>query len=881
MSNQSPQVKAFQDQIRSQLPSCNSIVEATDRIRASLEAIIGGALADDQLQALEEAKRLVAEGLKPIEELQKHSILEPHPKWYMGSGAHSKNWFALRTYIADTKGWGEDTAEKINQSSDEVVSLLADPRNEKFQYRGLVVGYVQSGKTANMTAVIAKAIDEGYNMVVVLAGLTNKLRQQTQRRMEADLVARYPIDWFKWTSSDDDGDFKIPANQSFANPGSGLVQLCVLKKNVSPLNHFIKTLERTPPAALRQLKVLLIDDECDSASVNAASRELDMTAINERIRVIIKKLPAVTYVGYTATPFANVLINPYPDLGENLDDLYPRNFITALERPDGYFGAEQLFGRDPIDADDVQPDEEGLDMIRTVPDDDLPFLQPPSRAEKDAFHPQMTPSLEDSVLYFIASCAARLSRGHTGKHMTMLVHTSVYMILHDRVSALIEGWLDLNAEDLSTASGDIGVRLRDVWESESGRLPASITPEHPVPFEELQPYIETVLRKVETPVENGFSENRIDYESGAKIYIVVGGTVLARGLTLEGLMVSYFLRTTSQYDTLLQMGRWFGYRHGYEDLPRIWMTTELKRSFRNLAAVEAEIRADIREFTHRDVTPMAFAVRIRSVPGMAITAANKMRHAQVCDISYSGQHVQTIRFDHKSTDVIDGNWSAATELLSSAHNLKTAHATDQRLLYTNLPVSLIRRFLQTYSVHESHRELSANLLLKYIDEMSEQLKFWNVGFFQPRGGVESEKSLGMVGSVGMNNRAMIDDDRADVADIKALMSKRDVLFDCAKQVQSEKSDDWAALKRKRQEVTGPVPLLLLYAIDRNSEPKRGYKTRTDLEAAGDLIGFGIVFPGSEEGAGGYVSVRLEAPSGDELESLDEEVDARQEAGDAV
>ncbi|XHY17243.1 hypothetical protein SuNHUV7_20360 (plasmid) [Pseudoseohaeicola sp. NH-UV-7] len=835
----------------------------------------------DQIQALEKAAHLVEEGLKPIEVLQKHSILEPHKAWYMGTGVHSRHWPALRTYIADSKGWGEETAEKINETSDEVVSLLADPRQEKFQYRGLVVGYVQSGKTANMTAVIAKALDEGYNMVVVLAGLTNKLRQQTQRRMESDLVARYEDNWIKWTSSDDDGDFRMPANKSFAAPTPGLVQLCVLKKNVSPLNHFLKTIERTPAATLRQLRVLLIDDECDSASVNAASKELDMTAINERIRTIIKKLQAVTYVGYTATPFANVLINPYSDSGENLDDLYPRNFITALERPNGYFGAEQLFGRDPIDADDIRPDEEGLDMIREVPEDELPLLQPPSRNNKDEFHPQMTSSLQDAVIYFIAASAARLARGQSDKHMTMLVHTSVYTVLHDRVSALIKGWLELNAADLCNATGEVGDRLKSIWEAEASRLPDTITTENPVLFDELLPHIEAVLIAVETPVENGFSENRINYENGPKIYIVVGGTVLARGLTLEGLMVSYFLRTTSQYDTLLQMGRWFGYRHGYEDFPRIWMTMELRRSFRMLAAVEAEIRADISEYTRRNVTPMAFAVRIRSVPGMAITAANKMRHAQICDISYSGQHVQTIRFDRKSPNVIVSNWSAAAELLSSAERLAKSADHDQRLLYKNVPVSLVRRFLQGYQVHDSHRELSSNLLLKYVDEFSETLKFWNVGLFQPRGGQESEKKLGTAGRVRLINRAMIADDKADVADIKALMSRRDVIFDCSTALPHDREADWSGLKKWRQECLGLIPLLLLYAIDRNSKPKRDSKTRTNLEAAGDLIGFGIVFPGSEEGAGGYVSVRLEAPSGDELESLDEEVDERQEAGDVI
>ena len=873
------QIEALISQIKNVLPQCDNVEEAADRVVRDLQDL--GAFQENMVGWIEQAKARIVEGLQPLEVLQKHSILEPHSPWYTGCGAGARHWPALRGYISETKGWGEETAKKIDISSDEVVSLLADPNNHEFQHRGLVVGYVQSGKTANMTAVIAKAIDEGYNMIIVLAGLTNKLRQQTQRRMETDLVNRYPDDWLQWTNSEDDGDFRMPKNRAFIMPTDRQKQLCVLKKNVSPLRDFIETLELTPAATLRKLRVLLIDDECDSASVNAASNELDMTAINERIRRIIRLIPAVTYVGYSATPFANVLISPYPPQNTELDDLYPRDFITSLERPDGYFGTEQLFGRDPIDADDVQVDEEGLDMIREVPIEELPYLQPARRGEKDEFHPQMTPSLEDAVLYFLAACAARIARGDGNAHMTMLVHTSIYTILHERLSALIAGWLEIHDYELRTATGEMGKRLRLVWEREFHRLPAEVTEEEPISFDQLAGLIGDVLERKETPVENSLAENRLDYENGPKIYIVVGGTVLSRGLTLEGLMVSYFLRTTTQYDTLLQMGRWFGYRPRYEDLPRIWMTAELHTSFRMLALVEAEIRADIKELSDRGVTPMAFAVRVRTIPGMAITAASKMRHARVCDISYSGQHVQTIRFYHKDQGIVSANWQAGGELLSSAERLGSRANIDGKVLFSGVPVTLIRRFLQSYYVHKDHRELSGELLLKYIDEVREVFPAWNIGLYQPRAGSQSEKSLGVIGHCRLTNRAMLDDQKPHMADIKALMSRRDVAFDCANSVPPEIASDWSLLKKWRQEQIGAVPLLILYAIDRDSRPQRPSRTRTSLDAVGDILGFGIVFPGSDAGAGGYVCVNLEAPSGDEIESLDDEINERLEAGDVI
>ena len=875
------QFDAMVRQIRNFLPQSDSVNEAASKAREHLRQLLGE-LTDEQLEMIEAAAAELQRSYEDVEILHKHSLLEPHKKWYPGSRPGDRHWPALHEYIAVSKGWGREVADNIGTAADEVVSLLADPQKNQFQYRGLVVGHVQSGKTANMTGVVAKAVDAGYNMVVILAGLTNKLRQQTQRRFEADLLKREPLDWVRWTNTEGSGDFRMPAGRVFLPP-QDTVQFCVLKKNVSPLRQFLSTLERTPAVTSRSLKVLLIDDECDSASVNAASGEFDVTAINSLIRKILSRFQAVSYVGYTATPFANVLINPYPDDNQHLDDLYPKDFITALERPKGYFGTEELFGREPIDADELGVDEEGLDMIREVPEEELPDLQPPSRKDKDSFYPQMTGSLENSVLYFIASCGARLCRGHTESHMTMLVHTSVYTVLHERLSEQINAWLTLHSSDLRAGKGAVTERIRKLWENEQGRVPDTITTEPWVRFGDLSEHIGEVLDRLEMPVENGFSENRIDYENGPRIYIVVGGTVLARGLTLEGLMVSYFVRSTSQYDTLLQMGRWFGYRHGYEDIPRIWMTDELRLAFREMALVEAEVRSDILEYAERKVTPMAFAVRIRSIPGMAITAAGKMRHAERCSVSYAGQHRQTIWFDHRSPTVVERNWRAAAELLSGAERSGLRSSVPDRVLYEGVPVNHVRRFLRDYEVHEKHADLSGELLLKYIDGVQSSLEFWNVGLYEPgrSGSAISDKSLGLIENPKLTNRARIDygDDRP--ADVKALMSRRDIAFDCLERPGTDVTNDWRDVKAWRKERVGHIPLLLLYAIDRDSEPKRDSKTRCTLNAIDHLIGFGIVFPGNEDGAGGYVSVRLDPPSGDELELLDEEVQQRLEAGDAV
>ncbi|WP_374433354.1 Z1 domain-containing protein [Tabrizicola sp.] len=862
--------------IRQALPQHGSFEHAVAAVRAHLDSLLPG-LALQRAAEINEAAGIVAREFEQIEILHSHSVIRKRPKWYFGPRSTDLHWPAVKGFLLNDKKWHEEDVHGIDDASNEVVSLLENPRDparSQFSCRGLVVGHVQSGKTANMTAVIAKALDTGYDTVIVLAGLTNKLRHQTQLRLYSDLVRRNPLNWQVLTSNEVDRDFRAPAQGGFLSH-SDKAQLGVIKKNVSPLGELRKAIRETFPAVLQQLRVLVIDDECDQASVNSARGELDMTAINQRIRELLTLLPAATYVGYTATPFANVLINPYRVDGQDLDDLYPRDFITALPKSDKYFGTERLFGKTPVDPEDIQPDEEGLDMIRDVPEEDEAGLQPRSRRERDAFQPAMTPSLEAAILYFLACCAARRVRGHAGQHMTMLVHTSAYVRAHERVAALIQGWVDVHRKDLVDPASEIGSRLERAWLGEQGKLPDDLTDAAPVTIEEIFHYLPQVLECIEFPVENGASDDRIDYSGKPKTYIVVGGSILARGLTLEGLMVSYFLRTANQYDTLLQMGRWFGYRHGYEDLPRIWMPRDLKLRFRALAAVEQEIRDDIEQYRLRDLTPMDLAVRIRAIPGMAITAANKMRAARRCAVSYWGTHRQTFRFAHKDTGILEKNWGAGSELVSriEALGLRDPDA-EERKLWRNVPKSSIRRFLESYVVESSHSDLLPAMLLPFIDGTDQRLSTWNVGIVESSRGHKSDTPLGTIGVVNTVNRARLKD-AMGMADIKALMSRRDVLFDCGDEVRGNGS--WDELKEARLEAVGQIPLLLLYPIAKDSQAETGSKARVPLDAVHDVLGIGIIFPGSVTEGGNFVSVDLQLLSAEELAAIEEEESAQAEA----
>lgn len=860
-----PQVGAFVRQIRDKLPTHDSPEQAAEAVRTDLTNI-GMPFTEEMEANFRLALAEVVASIEEVEVLRRHSLVKAPVDWYSGPNPRDCHWPALEGYLGNSKGWSAATLQSINESSTEVVSLLADPSQATFKHRGLVVGYVQSGKTANMTAVIAKAVDAGYNLIVLLGGVTNKLRAQTQRRVENDIVNRHRHLWQLYTTEADDGDYTMPANGSFTMPVPGRAQLAVMKKVTSRLESFRRTVERTPAKILKQLKVLLIDDECDQASVNASDKEHDMTRINEEIRRIINSFPAVSYVGYTATPFANVFIDPYPNpINEHeLDDLYPEDFITSLPRPDDYFGAREVFGYAPEDPDGMEtPAEAGRNMIRIVPEEKLDLLRPGRGTDKKTFSPQMTEELEYAVLWFLLGCAIRRSRGDSDEHMSMLVHTSQNVLQHEMMRKLIEEWLDNNKANLLKETGQSFRKLRSVFDSETGLVPLEYGP---VEFSEIIPHLGEALSRLEIIVENGESLERLDYSKEPKTYIVIGGIVLARGLTLEGLTVSFFLRTSMQYDTLLQMGRWFGYRHGYEDLPRLWTTSDLADKFQALARIEEEIREDIANYRDYDITPAEFAVRVRSIPGMAITAASKMRHAYRTDISFSGRHVQTIRFDHKSNNKVAANWSAAVELvnrLMDRYQLEPKNG-GRRYLATGVAYQEVRKFLMAYEISEYHMDLKKNLLLGYIDQEREALKSWNVGIVTPDSNLVSAKPLGKLGHVRANRRSQLKGEERGYADIKALMSARDILID-ADDAQPA-SNRWVDIKAVRPR----TPLLLLYVI--HSKSKQQSATRADLDAVGDLIGIGIVFPGTPGKAGSYYSVELDPPepeSSDMHEESDE------------
>jgi hypothetical protein len=802
------------------------------------------------------------------------------PLWYEGGPEDAIHWPALYDYLQVEKGWDKDTVDSIADSSAGVVASLGNPAKNEFDIRGLVVGHVQSGKTANMTAVIARAVDAGYNLIVILAGLTDTLRHQTQTRLEQDLISRNRYNWHPLTlpnKYDQDGNLLL-SGEYIGHTGRRLPNLAadqtfyaVVKKNNAPLKKLIEDIRKTPAPVRNRLRILVIDDEADQASPNAGRTDDDPTPTNTYVRSLLISAAARSYVGYTATPFANILINPWPEgvtddeTGERLDDLYPRDFIIALPKPDRYFGTEQIFGRDTADAEDEGCD--GLKVIRDIPPEDAAILSP-SQRDIDDFQASLAPSLEDALNYYLMAVAARLSRGHGDQHMTMLLHTSHRIIVHNSTSGVVNDWLDDIKNEL--ASGNVLRRLEALWKRERDAVPVgSFDTDMPL-FSEIETHLSKAAAMMEVAVENSPSESRLNFGAKPRAWIAIGGSILSRGLTLEGLMTSYFLRGARQYDTLLQMGRWFGYRPGYEDLIRLWMPRSTAGTYRQLALVEHELRNEIEEYVQRDATPVHFATRIRTLPGLQVTARNKMRHASTANIDYFGLHLQTIRFVRSAEDgVLSSNWNAAGKLLSRIG------AGDSSPMSTEVPVEYIISFLQEYQVHSTHRDLSGKWLSQFIDRNREKLSTWSVVLVQPKeaNAVCSSEPLGPIAHPALVRRSRLDPTESgseEVANIKALMSRRDVLADlCPEdlpQVSGWSSWGWPKMKSWRENATDKKPLLLLYPIDKNSPAKEGSDTRTSLDAECHVLGIGLVFPeiGTVRGRRpvAYISINLPEEHGD-------------------
>lgn len=668
-------------------------------------------------------------------------------------------WRRLRNYLIDRKHWTPKDVESLDESSDSVLFHLEDPKVgerhslENFRVQGLVLGYVQSGKTANFTALISKAFDRGYRLIIVMSGVHNSLRAQTQRRLDLELGLHdddkgvgLPPDLAErlWsiTQAKPSGDFQPEADPRPLE--QGIRTIMVIKKNATVLT---RVEEWMPDDLPSDLPVLVIDDEADQASINNntaieevdlgpdtgrvdAKHELDPTTINGLIRKLLKRFNRVSYVAYTATPFANVLIDPDSENDAWGADLFPHDFIISLPRPSAYVGAERLFGRSALDGEDS--DIDGLNVVRTVPDAELLRLRP--RAKSTAWTPAVTESLSFALLDWILATAGKEQRLGPGIS-SMLIHTTEKIAQQNALREKVDNALSELRSLWRYEREDFRATLRARWNEEFRPVTTRISAGRAATFEKIEKHVETLLESstaVKVMALNSSTSETLDYESNPELKIIlVGGNKLSRGLTLESLMVSFYVREINTYDTLLQMGRWFGYRNDFVDLTRLWTTSELISRFRHLSLVEEDLRDQIKIYETEPVTPRDVAPRIRAHPAMLATSRARMANTKAIRQSYAGELIQTTRFKLGDDNWLQRNFDCTKELLGSLPEPDAMLGpADNRPLWRDVPATdYIVPFLRMFRSEQAAASFDADTAASYIAEQAnkhDELTHWNV-----------------------------------------------------------------------------------------------------------------------------------------------------------
>lgn len=679
-------------------------------------------------------------------------------------------WNRYVTYLERDFGMPPAVVRSLNDVTDMVLERLEDPlRAPEWDRRGMVVGSVQSGKTANYTGLICKAVDAGYKLVIVLAGIHSNLRAQTQLRIDEGVlgfdtqknrkldtdsrwigVGRLPGERLvihSLTSSAENGDFNKAVAENIGVMVGGDPVVLIVKKNSRLLDNLLKWVLHVAGTddfqqkkrIVKNVPLLLIDDEADNASINTKAKpgadpEDSVTAINGKIRSILDAFEKSAYVGYTATPFANIFINPEAESARHGEDLFPRSFIINVKAPTNYVGPAKVFGLDG-DRDAAIDPSPGLPIVKEIDDYALAF---PPKHTKEHIPASLPESLKTAVQCFVLVCAARIARGQMRKHNSMLVHVTRFIDVQKHVVSLVTEELDTLRRRVQFGDGGrkptVFDELEKLWNAEfvpvSHALGEDAGPQ--VTWNQVMEQLHPAASKIAVMAINGYAKEALEYkehEMEGRSVIAIGGDKLSRGLTLEGLSISYFLRTSRMYDTLMQMGRWFGYRPGYLDLCRLFTIKTLKQWYRHIALAEEELRREFDYMVAAGLTPANYGLRVRTHPdGMMVTAVNKMSHGRTLELSWAGVLAQTTHMP-KDDHVIDGNLGACERLIRA---LKApVHSTERRtVVWANATAENVAGFVESLKFPPASARASGEQLARYIRKQAakapSELTRWTV-----------------------------------------------------------------------------------------------------------------------------------------------------------
>lgn len=838
-------------------------------------------------------------------------------------------WKRYRQFLQDN-GWADATILRLDDLTDGTLGRLENPlRKEPWDRRGLLVGHVQSGKTSNYIGLISKAADAGYKLIIVLAGMHNSLRSQTQLRLDEGFLgydsgtraldfntavqvvgvgnidpgAKRPD---TITTRLENGDFKRSVAEHFnINPG-GNPLLFVVKKNGSVLKNLLEWVEwaatntdENGRKSVSGVPLLVIDDEADWGSVDTKDNVLDEngepdlehnpTILNQRIRKLLFSFDQCAYVGYTATPFANIFIHEKAKTKEFGEDLFPRSFITALPYPSNYISPVKLFGIAENEELQVKASS-GLPIIRYIHDHALtdnsrerqgwmPPVHNSAHVPRWDGSKTVPGSLREAIRAFILVCAARMARGHINAHNSMLVHVTRFVNVQQQVYDQICAEMGDIQNRIKWGEGESKNSVRDdlkrLWENDFVPTSEAIKdPDCPfVPWTEIESYILKAASAITVRQINGSTADILDYvdhkNTGLSV-IAVGGDKLSRGLTLEGLSISYFLRASKMYDTLMQMGRWFGYRPGYKDLCRLYTTTDIAEWLRCIAAANEELRLEFEHMAAVGGTPRDYGLRVRSHPQLLVTSRVKMRHGTTVEISFAGHISETISF-YKDEVRNNENLKATENLFEriGRDGIKVERSPKRKrsngkqswegsYCWSDVSSDRIKQFLKEYATHPSSHLVNCKLLEDYIEKQNENndLTSWTVLLLSAEG---KDYDMKQAGQVRLVKRAWNPDGSAAAEEdhlvIRRLVSPRDETIDLSEEAYSlalqDTISEWEINKGRSQRKTAPEEpsgvsirnrrqtshgVLLVYPLE---APEKGPKSNKS-----PVIGFAISFPGN-------------------------------------
>ena len=807
------------------------------------------------------------------------------------------SWQLYRSHLKSVD-FSDEAIDSIEDSCLKILKHMSKDTVKSGPIKGLVVGNVQSGKTANMAGLMAMAADWGWNMFIVLSGTIENLRKQTQNRLFGDLNHAGNLNWIQF---DHLSKKKSPPGQRLCDlqlqKDSPMRYMTVCLKVSARLKDLIDWIQ-ADPLNIKNLKVLVIDDEADQAGINTGDVYTDSErkkisklllnlvhcrnkqAINDETNTYTSGYQAMNYISYTATPYANCL----NEKGENT--LYPKNFIHTLSVSRSYFGPQMLFG--VADADN----DKTLGIVNEIKSVDANQIMDTQKNDTGI----IPSSLKESICWFLSAAAFMRFYGYR-KPVSMLIHTSQKQVHHENIARAVQEWIEKNRSDIPDLCNTV---YQEQKKKLTKQILREVYPEYEnsdddiwdyPDYKQLFPHIVELLGKV-SPIKMD-EEGELQYDRGvhlcidncknngvnddgmymrlaypnmdapnapdyATAFIVIGGNTLSRGLTLEGLVSTYFLRSVKQADTLMQMGRWFGYRRHYELIPRIWMTKDCQNKYEYLTAVDIDLRDQIYQMMIAGLCPEDFNLTLLTSPmvnWMRLTAKNKMQMSEAAGVDFSGTDTQLTVYTRDKNE-LQNNISVTNAFLESLGEPRSSQNTAA-FIWEGVSFGYIKEqlFDAGFKVPETSKAFQQiDLLAEWIEAQTHkgEMTSWTVimcGVYPDSVAEEKRWSVSPDVTVGKINRSC-KNDSGDHFNIGVLSGKKDYVADITPEMVDAAT--WDKLRKTKKMSTeyrefriqagvDKTPLLLLYMIDKDSQPQSN--DRTPLNVEEDLIGLTIVTPG--------------------------------------